>query len=418
MTHAPTGGTAPPHRRLPSTHVVVVGAGPGGTATALLLARAGAHVTLLERAEASRPVGAGILLQPNGLAVLDGLGLADDLHAVGHAEHTIRLHDARGRQLTGATVPDFGEGLDHMLAVRRSDLASTIDAAVESEPGIDRIWGAVVLSASADGTVTFRRDGRGETLAADLVIGADGIKSAVRDRGDGGPSRFGVRIGTERHTYLRGTVVTDRVVDMAEYWTPLGLFGCTPLDRGRVYFYGDAGTPAIAAALAAGDTAEVAAVWGAALPLAGELLGAAADDALLVNGARTLTCKRWVDGRVALLGDAAHAMEPTLGQGANSAFVDAAVLLEELLAGTDPAMALRRYESRRKPAVWTVQRTAAGLAFLASRRGRVLPVLRNGILRVTDRPAATERRARTVQQERPAALRQSVRRSTAGQPGR
>jgi cation diffusion facilitator CzcD-associated flavoprotein CzcO len=107
-------------RTLRGDHVVVVGAGVGGMAVSLLLARAGAHVTLLERRPATDAEGAGILLQPNGLAVLTALGLREQLQSAGHVMRTSVIRNARGTQLLATATPDFGGGLDHVLALRRS----------------------------------------------------------------------------------------------------------------------------------------------------------------------------------------------------------------------------------------------------------------------------------------------------------
>lgn len=131
-----------------SLHVVVVGAGTGGAASALLLARAGARVTIVEKVAEPRAVGAGIALADNGLAVLERLGLGPVLAAVGCTVRTPRIVDARGRPLY-----DLPEPVPRVLMLRRSDLHGLLLDALAREPRVERRFGTMAIGASADGTV-------------------------------------------------------------------------------------------------------------------------------------------------------------------------------------------------------------------------------------------------------------------------
>jgi 2-polyprenyl-6-methoxyphenol hydroxylase-like FAD-dependent oxidoreductase len=384
--------------------VVVVGAGIGGMAAALLLARAGASVSLLEHAATPTMVGAGILLQPNGLAVLTGLGVAGALERAGHRMTASTVHGAGRSPIARLTVPDFGGGLDHVLAVRRNLLYDVLLAAVSDEPAIDWRLGATVHAAGADGAVELEWLGRASTIDADLVVGADGIGSTVRAGG-----AFGVRervAGRIADQYLRGLVSRrDGEID-GEHWTALGLFGGTPVDASTCYFYGSASATPVATAIAAGDLLACQAAWARVLPVAGELLGRLSGFAeLLVNRAERVDCRRWHDGRLVLLGDAAHAMAPTLGQGANSALVDAAVLTAELAATGSVPDALEHYASRRRPAVTRVQDRADRVARMSRLTNPALRGVRDAGMRVLARsPGSAARLMRDAQQEDPASL--------------
>ena len=283
--------------------VAVVGAGIGGLATAILLARAGASVTLLERAPAIAAVGAGILLQPNGLAVLTGLGLDGPLRAVAHRMDGTTIRTAAGRTVTTVGVPAFGEGLDHMLAVRRSLLHQVLLDAVRGESRIGCLLGVAVTRADPDGTLTTTS---GERIDADLVVGCDGVRSAVRATGN-----FGAQVRDTGYAYLRGLLPADGVPD-GECWTPIGLFGGAPVDATTRYFYASVAAPDVRAAVEARDLDALRRPWAAILPESATAFDAVARfDDLLVNDVVRVDCARWHSGRRVLLGDAAHAASPT-----------------------------------------------------------------------------------------------------------
>ncbi len=395
--------------------VVVAGGGIAGMATALLLAKAGASVTMVERVAAPEAVGAGLLLQPNGLAVLRALGPGGELERGGHRlAGGMALRDASGTVLLCPRVPDFGFGFDHLLAVRRSHLYGVLLAAVRACPAITTWLGVDVARAHPDGRVEISgRSGTG-VVTGEVVVGADGVGSTVRDHGGFGAS---VRPGGAR--YVLGLVPgVDLGLD-GEYWTRLGLFGGVAVDRTSTYLFASADAPAVAHAVARRDLSAFRALWTRALPPAGPALDRVASwDELLVIEARRVDCERWVDGRLVLVGDAAHAMAPNLGQGANSALVDAAVLSVELGADQPVEQALLRYAARRRPAVRRVQDAADRLAQASRLANPVLRRLRDaGLRRLGQAQGLMQRQVRSVQQEDPAWLYAAVRTLT-GEPDR
>ena len=396
--------------------VVVAGGGIGGTVTALLLGRIAAEVTLLERREAGADVGAGILLHPNGLAVLAGLGLGAAVAAAGNVLPGSSLRTAAGTRLLDLPAAASRAGFDHLVAMRRTALHRILENAMSADPRITCRWGAEVVDADPDGSVEWRAAAGTAWASADLVVGADGVHSTVRAAGDFGPA---TRPTGER--YLRALVPRRPDASLqGEFWTSLGLFGGAPVDEGTQYFYADATAAEVAAALDAGDVDALARVWGSVLPTAGRLLaGVRRVDELLVNDVLRVESPRWYDGRLVLLGDAAHAMSPTLGQGANTALVDAAVLAIELGADRPVAQALERYERRRRNAALRVQRRADAVARLASIRSGVSRDARDLLLRAVDHvPGVSARAAHDLQQEDPAELAAAVGAVTRPAPGR
>lgn len=351
----------------PMDHVVVVGAGIGGLAASLVLSRVAKQVTLVERADHPTEVGAALALQANGMAVLARLGLLPSVERVGARIERADIRNAGGRVLLTAKMPDFGGGLDHAIAVRRTQLHQLLLDAVDADGSVLTRFGCSVMSAEPSGSLVVRSGQSGggptasTTLHADLVVGADGVNSAVR--GTGG---FYSRLSAGS-SYVRSIVQGQANPWFEEFWTPLGSFGHAPLGGDTTYFWAAAHSPAVIDAVSRRDLGSFAAEWRRVLPIAGEMLAKVSSfDDLLVNTVRRVDCRRWFSGRLVLLGDAAHAMAPNLGQGANSALGDAVALAEALVTATSVQTALERYDHRRRPAARRVQDTAGILQRLCN----------------------------------------------------
>ena len=404
------------HSLIIDRSAIVVGGAIGGTTVALLLAGAGMHVTLFERVAEPRAIGAAILLQPNGLGVLYGLGLGDQLNAHGMRIRDVVLQDGAGRVLTRSRMPDFG-GLDHALVIPRSHLLDVLSNAVATHPLIEAHYGARVESVTPAGTVAFEEAGDQNggnalhTREAELIVGADGLHSRVREQG-----RFGAMRTPTGVSYVRGlSSARINVAQSCEAWTRLGIFGMAPLREGS-YFYTSASSPALADALAQHNLPAFRAAWSAAYPESRAILDPLDKfEDLLLNEVSEVHCAHFVDERLVLVGDAAHAMAPNLGQGANSAIVDALVLAYELIRTPHQAEALRRYDERRRPAVVRVQRTARLLARLGDLPHPRQRWLRDNAMRLLLRiPGSSARAARDAQQESPAWLQHTARALTGG----
>ncbi len=338
---------------------MVVGAGIGGLTASLVLSRVATRVTLVERAEQPSEVGAALALSPNGMAVLDRLGLLPAVEAVSVRIDRMDIRSVTGRRLLTAGFPDLGGGIDHAIAVRRTDLHRVLLEAVAGLPSIEPRFGWSAVSADPSGAVTITSAAQSEpdlgstSLGADVIVGADGVNSAVRTTGG-----FVSRV-SPGSSYVRTIVRGQAIPRLEEYWTPLGSFGQAPLGGDLVYFWAAADVGAAAEAMSRRDLAAFRQEWRRVLPAAAYLLERVPSfDGLLVNTVRSVDCQRWFSGRLALLGDAAHAMPPNLGQGANSAMVDGVVLAEELASATSVMDALVGYDKRRRRLARRVQWTA------------------------------------------------------------
>ncbi|HET7341132.1 MAG TPA: FAD-dependent monooxygenase [Methylomirabilota bacterium] len=342
---------------------VVVGAGIGGLTAALMLRRAGLAVTVVEQAPALREVGAGIQLAPNATRLLRRLGVGDALERVAVRPAAIehrRWQDGRVllRTLLGETCERrFGAPYYHVYRPHLLDLLARAlpDDAVQ----LGRCCAAIIQHADSV-TVVFED---GTTASADLVVGADGIHSTLRAALHGRESPW-----FSGSIAYRGLVPAERIahLDIARQshsWLgPERHFVCYWVAAGR-YLNFVAVVPArdwrVESWSATGDVAEAVADfegWDKTVPA---IIGAAERTHRWGLYDRE-PLESWSAGRVALLGDAAHAMLPFLAQGACQAIEDAAVLAR-CLQGIAPAAvpeALRRYEAIRKPRVWQVQRAS------------------------------------------------------------
>ncbi|NED02882.1 FAD-dependent monooxygenase [Streptomyces sp. SID6648] len=343
----------------------VVGAGIGGLATAIGLRRAGWSVTVLERRTELERYGAAFGVHPTAQSALDRLGVGDALR-----EHAVPYRDAHIRTPDGTSIA--------RLPLERIERKAGRPELLISRP---YLLDALLAGLDAFGDVPVKLGERVtdvDALAAgqDLVIGADGIRSAVRT------ARFGDRSGPREV----GTVAWIGIADMespvhGETWGSGRFFGLTPVEPGRTNWYATAPE-----ATTADELRGLFAGWHDPIPR----ILAATDPATWIryemrhlHPALPSFVSADDSGQVALVGDAAHAMTPNLGQGACTAILDADALTRALAAAppgpAGVAGALRAYDRERRR---SAQRTAFASRtlhrFMSTERTR----LRNAAVRL------------------------------------
>lgn len=336
---------------LKSLDITVIGGGIGGLTSALALRQRGASVTVLEQAEAITEVGAGIQVSPNGLRVIEALGLANDLFARSVQGRAVSLRNgSTGVEVARLDLKRLPDD-QRYLFVHRADLVDLLSAAARAQGVSVRLLQRVdtVTSGPRPKVVLATGDQR-ET---DLAIGADGIHSAVRPglnsaqkpfftgqvawrcivpNTTGHPAHARVHMGPGRHmvTYpLRdGTLLNVVAVEERAQWAAESWSQRDDADNMRKAFAGfDAEVHQIL------SQAENPGVWGLF---------------------RHPVAARWYGQGTALLGDAAHPTLPFLAQGANMAMEDAWVLADALTQAQDLAAGLAEYQQRRKARVTRV----------------------------------------------------------------
>ncbi|MFE1954984.1 FAD-dependent monooxygenase [Streptomyces sp. NPDC059524] len=359
---------------------VVVGGGIGGLTAALALHLSGRRVTVLERAEELKPVGAGIALAPNALRALDVVGLGDEIRDLAAWTGAGGLMTPGGRWLSRSDARRAEERFGGPLVLLHR--ATLIDKLASRLPhGTVRTGRAARLTDPgdpADPGRPARVTADGEEFAAGLVVGAAGVRSAVR--GALFPGHPGVTYAG--FTTWRVLVpALDRPFVQHESWGPGRLWGTHPFADGTVYAYAAAMTPAGGRAPGGDEKAELLRRFGDWHDPIPAILDAAEPDRVLRHDVHHITepLSALHRGRVALLGDAAHAMAPTLGQGGNQAIEDAVVLAHHAAPGR--ATDLAGYTAARLARTSGIVRRSAAISRFNMMRNRPGIAVRNAAIR-------------------------------------
>ncbi len=325
------------------SRIGIAGAGIGGLILAVALEDQGTDVIVFERDGEVRDSGAGISLWPNALAALDAVGLGTVVRNLGRELASGGLRRIDGD--SGATFSRagfesaFGEGL---VCIHRGELVSSL--AKRLRAGTIRTNSQVVGYEVWAGGIRVRL-ADGSQVEADGLVGADGIHSGVASQLAGR-----LRYHYSGYTAWRGVAELEADADADSFWICLTSgheFGWLPLLGGRTYWFATAWLSE-GQVLAQGDQTYLKEVFGNCPDPIPQLLAGTPPDGWVRNDIVDRSVpRRWGEGAVTLLGDAAHPMRPHLGQGGCLAIEDAAVLSQCLGDGTHIPEAFRLYERRR-----------------------------------------------------------------------
>lgn len=340
----------------------IAGGGIGGMAAGIALQKRGHDVTIFERTRAYGRIGADVNLTPNAVHALDGLGVGEFLRrTAARPEFRISRTWDSGEETSRIPMSTAAEERygAPQLTIHRADLLAALEVALK--PGTIR-FAAPVEAAEPDGNGAALVLADGTRVAADVVIGADGIHSAVRHAlfGEDHPRFTGL-------VSYRAVFPRERGGDIPNLDSFTKWWGPTP-DRQIVTFPLNRGSETFVFATTAqdnwteegwtlpGDVAELRAAYSDFHPEARALLDACEEVTRSALHVRE-PMERWSAGAITLLGDAAHPMVPFMAQGACMAVEDA-VVLARALEGATPATvaaALKRYETARIPRTARVQ---------------------------------------------------------------
>ncbi len=343
-------------------HAEIAGGGFAGLVAAIALSQRGWTVRVHEKSEALRAFGAGIFIWENGLRVLKAIGAYDDVMA---GSHEAKVYEVRDRGEVVDRTEFSAERNDRMLTMTGQTLYSAI-LAVAEHMDIEFVLNSEVTGAMPDGELTTADGGR---YRADLVVGADGVRSNIRDslglRRERNVASLGlVRILAPRCLDELGPGSWDNVID----------FYNLPVRSLRILYVPCNPDDLYMAMMAPADDLEATAIplrhdiWVPAFPELEPAIRRASEDGRY-DPYETGKLTSWSVGRVAIVGDSAHAMVPSLGQGAGFAMMNALALAVAVDGAPSIEEALAAWEARERPMTEFTQDCSAAVALSRLDRG-------------------------------------------------
>lgn len=332
--------------------VVIVGAGIAALALALELQRKGISTVLLERQKSLEGVPRGLTFQPNGLAVLERLGVLDRAKEVGSMSQVLEVRSWEGEVLLEADYGLLDHPQNYLLTANATELERMLVYLAE-QAGAQILWGAsfqeLILNGSRADGVVYETEGTSDQIRAPVVVGADGPQSQVR-------AVLGAEVKTKKYpdSFLVGLIgqVPGMEGRARQYQHPGKMLGIMPSGPNATYLFHCVGPRSFDRVKKEGLESFKAEVVQPAPELADAFTGVEAWTRMAYFTPSFIQVDRWVGNGIALLGDAAHTFHPHAGQGVNLALEDAVALAEVIekckAAGDFSQMSLMAYQNGRK----------------------------------------------------------------------
>ena len=371
----------------------IAGAGLAGLAAATALAQQGWRVRVHEKGRDLREIGAGIYLWQNVLDALRELDVYDKIAATGvRSEKPRLLQDHKGREVN---IRREGGGDPELIVILRTELHRIL-AEQAMASGVEIVTSSQVLGADPDGRLEFA-DGHGPK--ADLVIGADGVFSRVRDSLRLTERIINLRDGCGRHLIPRqpGDGLEKRRIEM---WNGGRRIGMAAASEEHHYVFLCCPESDTQGRMQQPFNLEA---WADSHPMYEDYLRRLPrHPEEYWRPFFNVHCSSWSRGRVCIVGDAAHGMAPNLGQGACVAITNATVLARAVAETDDIPAALARWEAAERPYVDQTQKMSYLYGYVGTRWPRKLLDLRTHILPILSRTDAFQRNLRCAVDHKPA----------------
>jgi 2-polyprenyl-6-methoxyphenol hydroxylase-like FAD-dependent oxidoreductase len=352
--------------------ILIVGGGIAGLTAAIALRQRGFSPELIEHAPAWQAVGAGIALQSNATRLLMGLGVGTAVDRAGAPLRRFRYCTLQGDTLAEIDLIQLWKDVGRGVGVERGELQDALLSELRGAPC--RLGAGITSLEQKSGCVSVCfNDGRSENY--DLVIGADGIGSSVRSLAvsECAPSYTG-QMGWRSLAPIRRDTPNE-----VQFWLGDGcFFGLFPVSNKHTYGFGYINEPERRRDPALGRLTRLRERFAAFGGLVkAYLANLECDEQIHYAAIESLELTHWHKGRVVLIGDAAHASSPMMGQGGCMAIEDAAILAELLQSSNSIEDALDAYVLRRRARVDWVQSQSS----ILGQSVLLPPAVRDGVIR-------------------------------------
>lgn len=356
--------------------VTIIGAGIGGLTTAIALTQKGIDYEIYESFSEFKDLGAGIMLANNAMQVFEKLGLDAELRAAGNTFYDLNIRTPEMKLLSKTSTTAFSPNAIDAVAIHRSKLQAVLLKHIAQDKLQLGKRIKAILPTSDGYDLTFED---GTSKKAEYVIGADGIHSVVRS-----VIYNDSVIRDAKQNCWRGiapfVLPESNQEELNEIWGPGQRFGFVQIDSQRVYWYAlkDANEKTTF------SKNEIADLFSNYAPIVREIIAATPEEAILSNPITDLKpIDQWYNERICLVGDAAHATTPNLGQGACQSIEDAWVLASALAKANRPVDGYQNYQQKRMEKAKKVVSMSWRVGQLSHQSNPLLIGIRNWALRNT-----------------------------------
>jgi 2-polyprenyl-6-methoxyphenol hydroxylase-like FAD-dependent oxidoreductase len=360
----------------------IAGGGIGGLSLAIAMQRKGFDVIVYEGAPVMKPLGAGLALAANAIKAYQEIGIAEEILKAGKKLRSLQIKDQKGKILSSANAEQLATklGVTNNFTIHRADLHDVLIN--QLKPGSLQL-GKGISDFDQDSEKVILKFTDGSLGITDYLIGADGIHSKVRRNllPESAPRYAG---------YTCWRAVIDKIPDgfdfetTSETWGREGRFGIAPLSKNRVYWFACVNAnqnDPIMKEFTAEDLQSWFRNFHSPIP---QLLNNTRNDQLIWSDIIDLKpLKQFAFDKVVLIGDAAHATTPNMGQGACMAIEDAVILANSIMANKNVESAFKFFEEKRITRTTRIVENSWTLGKIAQLRNPILVGLRNAAVKLT-----------------------------------